>query len=189
MGEAGLEAIFMASRPMLLRFMRARLGDHQEAEDLLQDLWLKLRDLETGPIAEPRSYLFRMADNLVLDRRRSSHRRARRDEAWTEAQSGAAIEIDDRPSPEQTLLARERLRIIERVLHELPERTATAFRMFRIEEKPQKLIAAEFGVTVSAIEKHLQKAYRAVFAAQASLNADWEESRRPQGLEGTDVTG
>lgn len=102
------------------------MGDHQEAEDLLHDLWLKLNGLETGPIADPRSYLFRMTDNLVLDRRRSGQRRARRDEAWTEAQSGAAIDMDDRPSAEQTLLARERLRSVEHALAELPERTATA---------------------------------------------------------------
>jgi RNA polymerase sigma-70 factor (ECF subfamily) len=189
MGEAGLQAVFMASRPMLLRFMRARLGDYQEAEDLLQDLWLKLNGLETGPIADPRSYLFRMADNLVVDRRRSGQRRARRDEAWTEAQSGAAVDVDDRPSAEQTLLARERLRAVERALAELPERTATAFRLYRIEGKPQKSIAAEFGVTVSAVEKHLQKAYRAVLAAQSSCDAELGESRRPHRVEGTDVRG
>lgn len=189
MGEAGLQAVFMASRPTLLRFMRARLGDHQEAEDLLQDLWLKLNGLETGPIADPLSYLFRMADNLVLDRRRSGQRRARRDEAWTEAQSGAAIDVDDRPSAEQTLLARERLRAVEHVLGELPERTAAAFRMYRIEGKPQKVIAAEFGITLSAVEKHLQKAYRAVLAAQALLDAESGETRRPHRVEGSDARG
>ena len=188
MGAAGLEAIFMASRPMLLRFLRARLGDHHEAEDLLQDLWLKLRTIETGPIAEPRSYLFRMADNLVLDRRRSARRRARRDEAWTEAQSGVAIEVDDRPSAERVLLARDKLRTIERILNELPERTATAFRMFRIEGTPQKTIAAEFGITVSAVEKHLQTAYRAVLAAQTA-DAEWGEGQRPHKAEGSDVAG
>jgi RNA polymerase sigma factor (sigma-70 family) len=188
MSEAGLEAIFMASRPMLLRFLRARLGDHHEAEDLLQDLWLKLRAIETGPIAEPRSYLFRMADNLVLDRRRSARRRARRDEAWTDAQSGVAIEVDDRPSAERTLLARDELRKVERILNNLPERTAAAFRLFRIEGKPQKTIAADFGITVSAVEKHLQKAYRAVLAAQMP-DAEWEEGQRPHRTEGSDVAG
>jgi len=189
MSEAGLEATFMASRPMLLRFLRARLGHFQEAEDLLQDLWLKLSGLETGPIADPRSYLFRMADNLVLDRRRADQRRARRDDAWTKAQSGATLDVDQRPSAEHTLLARERLRLVEHSLRQLPERTAAAFRMFRIEGKPQKAIAGEFGITVSAVEKHLQKAYRAVLAAQASLNADSEEARRPHKTEGTDVAG
>lgn len=188
MDRAGLEAVFITSRPMLFRFLRARLGDYHGAEDMLQDLWLKLSGLETGPIADPRAYLFRMADNLVVDRRRSGQRRAYRDEAWTEAQSGVAADVDDRPSAERILIARERLCTVERALGDLPERTATAFRMFRIEGKPQKLIAAEFGITVSAVEKHLQKAYRAVLAAQKLLfDAESVESRRPPETEGSDV--
>lgn len=190
MDKGGLEAVFIANRPMLLRFLRARLGDHHGAEDLLQDLWLKLHGLETGPIADPRAYLYRMADNLVLDRRRSAQRRAHREEAWSNAQSGVDSEIDDRPSAERTLLARERLNRIERALRELPERTAAAFRMFRIDGKPQKSIAAEFGITVSAVEKHLQKAYRAILTAQDMLrDADMGAPRRPHETEGSDVSG
>ena len=179
MAENGIEAVFMDNRPMLQRFLRARIRDSQEAEDLLQDLWLKLSSLNTGPIADPLAYLFRMADNLVLDRRRAAARRIRRDEAWTSANSGVAPDVDDRASPERTLLARERLRMIERALAALPERTALSFRLFRIEGRPQKAIAADLGLSVSAIEKHLQRAYHAVLAAQADFDAESAGPRRP----------
>jgi len=179
MGENGIEAVFMANRPTLQRFMRARIGDPQDAEDLLQELWIKLRGLNDGPIADPLAYLYRMADNLVLDRRRAAARRARRDEDWTKTQAGSAPDIDDRPSPEHVLLARERLRAIERALDALPERTARSFRLFRLEGRPQKLIAADMGLSVSAVEKHLQRAYRAVLQAQSEFDAGIGAPRRP----------
>lgn len=42
MTEAGLKAVFLAERPMLLRLLAARLGNPADAEDALQDIWLKL---------------------------------------------------------------------------------------------------------------------------------------------------
>ncbi len=79
-----VRADLLAYRAQLLRFLRAR-GARDSAEDLLQDLWLKLDRLEAeGPIADPRAYLFRMADNLMYDRTRAVARRTQREHAWCE---------------------------------------------------------------------------------------------------------
>ena len=75
----GLRAVFLAERAMLLRLLVARLGSVEEAEDALQDLWLKLETVTGGPIAEPLGYICRMANNIAVDRRR---RAARRPRAW-----------------------------------------------------------------------------------------------------------
>ena len=61
--------------------MRARCGDASDAEDILQDLWIKIGSIAAVP-DDPLSYLYRVADNLVIDRRRSAQRRERRDDAW-----------------------------------------------------------------------------------------------------------
>jgi RNA polymerase sigma-70 factor (ECF subfamily) len=179
MQESGFEQVFLANRPKLLRYVRARLGGMPDAEDCLQDLWLKLGRLESGPTADPLAYLFRMAENLVIDRRRSGQRRARRDDAWTVRHSAGSPNIDDQPSAEQVMIDRERLRMVEQVLDDLPDRTARSFRMFRLEQIPQKQIANVLGISVSAVEKHLQRAYRAVLEAQLILNAGFAQPRRP----------
>ena len=176
---SGLKSTFLSSRPALLRFLRARLRDEAAAEDLLQELWIKLESTPSGPVVQPESYLFRMANNLVLDMRRAEGRRMRRDEAWTDLQSGDDRERDDRPSAETVLLARERLAAMNRTLDSLPERTSQAFRMCRISGLPQKQIAADLGISVSAVEKHLQRAYRAVLDAQRLFDADYGSVRRP----------
>ena len=88
MTDDGLEAIFMINRSSLLRFLSLRSGG-MDPDDLLQELWLKVRSFESGPIAEPRAYLFKMADNLVHDRRRADARRNRRDDDWSGSMKGA----------------------------------------------------------------------------------------------------
>jgi RNA polymerase sigma-70 factor (ECF subfamily) len=179
MAELGLKQVFMMMRPELLRFLAARGMNAADAEDLAQDLFLKLESLVDAPIAQPRPYLYQMANNLLLDRRKAELRRARRDEAWTEAQSGGAIDVDERPSAEQVLIARDRLRRITAVLGALPERTAEIFRRFRIDDVSQREIARDFGISLSAVEKHLQRAYRAVLDAQRQIDAESIDPRRP----------
>ena len=69
MHPQGLQQIFEENREPLLRYLRAH-GAGEAAEDLLQELWLKISASPPGPIAAPRNYLFRAATNLMIDRRR-----------------------------------------------------------------------------------------------------------------------
>jgi RNA polymerase sigma factor (sigma-70 family) len=161
MTPSGLSAVLLANRGALLRFLRAR-GAGDDAEDVMQDLWLKVDRLEAeGPIADPRAYLFRMADNLMHDRVRAAMRRTNREHAWggTGNDNG---ELDDTPSAERALAARQRLRRVELALATLGERSQAIFRRFRIDGVTQVRIAQEEGISVSAVEKHLQRAYRIV---------------------------
>src|SRR5262245_50610640 len=82
MQHQGLQLIFDENRELLLRYLRAH-GAGDAAEDLLQELWLKLAASPPGPIASPRSYLFRAATNLMIDRRRSEAQAKRREEEWS----------------------------------------------------------------------------------------------------------
>lgn len=177
---AGLEAIFMAHRPALARYVRARLRGDGDSDDVLQDLWLKLSSLDVAPISEPLAYLYRMAENLVLDRRRSTMRRSAREMDWTVCHIDVAIDtaIDGQPSAERVLIARDHLRRVDVELARLPERTAFAFRAVRINGTPQKKVAAEMGISLSAVEKHLQKGYRAVLDLQQSIDAENDMPQR-----------
>ena len=170
MSGGGLQAVFMAQRPALLRFLRAR-GAGEDAEDLLQDLWMKLEGAPPAvPVAEPLAYLYRAADNLMLDRRRSAVRRIAREDAWGEAADGAEPGVSDAPSAERVLSGRDELRRVQSALDALGERTSAIFRRHRVDGIGQRDIATESGISLSAVEKHLQKAYRAL----ATLKAESE---------------
>ncbi|UVO49682.1 hypothetical protein M0208_03830 [Sphingomonas sp. SUN019] len=118
--DGGLTAILLDSRTALLRFLSVRGVPRDEAEDLLQEMFLRLETHIIGPVAQPRAYLYRMADNLLLDIRHSAERRAIREREWALAQTGADLQKDERPSAEQTLLARERLALVSQALGLLP---------------------------------------------------------------------
>ena len=165
MTGGGLEAVFLANRSLLLRFLRAR-GAGDAADDLLQEVWIKAAAGASGPIADPLAYLYRVANNLMLDRRRSELRSARRDRDWTETEAGAAP-----ASGEQVLIARQELAEAEALLRSLGERTDHVFRRYRVEGASQGQIARELGISLSAVEKHLQKAYRALIELRRRLDA------------------
>lgn len=169
---SGLQEAVLHYRAELLRFLAARRAAADEAEDILQDLYVKVRGLHAGPVAEPRAYLYRMTANLLMDRRRTAARRTMRERHWTDAQLGAEQELDERPSAEQELAAREELAIVSRAIGALPERTVEILRRYRIDGDGQREIAAALGISLSAVEKHLQRAYRVVVEAKARLDGD-----------------
>jgi RNA polymerase sigma-70 factor (ECF subfamily) len=178
MPNSGLLQIFAEVRDALLRFLVSRGAFPADAEDILQEVHLKLLADGLGPIAEPRAYLYKMANNHFLRMRRTAERRTRREEDWTRAHGGGDGELDGRPSIEAELIAREQLAILQRVLDGLPERTRTIFRRFRVDGEPQRQIAADLEISVSAVEKHLAKAYAAISAAKLRLDGESPASRR-----------
>lgn len=182
MSNSGLVAAFMQSRAALLRYLTVRGATAEEAEDVLQDMVLKLSTDRVGPIDQPRAYLYRMATNHFLLLRRTAGRRERREEAWVEAQSGPNRETDDTPSAETIIIHRQKLVILQRVLDALPERTRHIFRQFRIHGEPQRKIATEINISVSAVEKHLARAYEAITIARRQFDEDGVVSRSLEGL-------
>ena len=168
--DAGLAAVLMQKRSALLRFLRAR-GAADAAEDLVQELWVKAAAGATEPIADPLAYLYRTANNLLLDRRRAEIRRGRREEAWIRSAGGWAAEGSDVGSGERTAIARDQLRLVGAALSGLGETTEAIFRRFRLEGVSQRQIALEMGISLSAVEKHLQKAYRALLDLRKESDA------------------
>ncbi len=166
----GLEQTYLLHRPALLRFLRAR-GAGDGAEDLLQEMWLKLSSASTGPIHDPLAYLYRSANNLMLDRRRAAMRQAKREHDYGGVERGSDP-ADERPGSERTLIAREELHAVEAALADLGERTDSVFRRFRVNGQSQRAIADELGISLSAVEKHLQRAYRALIALRRRSDAD-----------------
>jgi RNA polymerase sigma factor (sigma-70 family) len=167
----GLEAVFLHHRSQLLRFLRAR-GGGDAAEDLLQELWIRVSTAPAGPVADPLPYLYRAANNLMVDRYRAEARAARRNQEWTDHAGPAAAGVSEEPSGERVLIARERLREVHDTLAGLGERVALVFRRFRINGESQRDIAQDLGISLSAVEKDLQKAYRALLALRSRDNAE-----------------
>lgn len=166
---SGLEKAFLDSRVRLLRFFAAR-GAGDGAEDLLQELWLKISARDSGPIAAPVAYLFRAANTLMIDRYRSQVQSAQRDRDWSDANAGAALGVAETPSAERIVAARQFAGLVERTLEQLDPRAAAVFRRHRVDDVPQRQVAEEFGVSLSTVESDLRRAYRALAELKERLD-------------------
>jgi RNA polymerase sigma factor (sigma-70 family) len=180
MSTSGLVQAFMTNRAALQAYLQLRGASPHEAEDVLQEVFVRLTAEPVGPVAQPRAYLYRMAENRMLHQRRAQGRRVAREEHWVEANLGDPPFVVAEPSAEQWMIAREQLALFRGVIDELPERTGYIFRRFRLDGETQPRIASELDISVSAVEKHLARAYRALIAARSRLDEESGGGRHHQ---------
>jgi RNA polymerase sigma factor (sigma-70 family) len=144
-----------ALRPALLKYFLRKCRNAAEAEDLAQDVLERaLAHSRWESVEHAKGYIFRIAVNRWHDRnrRRVSH--------------GSVIEWDDAApyaqaeeiSPERVLTGRQELHVVVAALQQLSERTRDVFMLDRLEHLRHGEIAEIFGISVSAVEKHVCKA-------------------------------
>lgn len=168
---SGLTALVGEHRGELRAFLTARCGDPSEAEDLLQELWLKVSVVSGGPIANGRAYLFRTANNLVLDRVRARHRAMRRDRAWLDSEVRCDVAVEDSPDPapraDEAMLRAEEGALVHRAIAGLPPGARRALELHRFENHGQREVARIMGISRSGVEKHLATAMKQLRRALA----------------------
>ena len=157
-----LLAAYLERRADLVRYFRARLRSEEAAEDLVQEIYLKIADLPAGEIGNPGAYLFRLGSNLMLDRLRAGSRGVARETAWRDISSHAVggEDVADEPAADDAIVARQRLAAAITAIDALPPRMRQAFRLRRIEGYSQAETAQIMGVTVKAVEKHMGAALK-----------------------------
>ena len=147
-------------RGPLMSFFLRRIKNRAEAEDLTQEVFVRLiGSADLARIEDADAFIFKVAANLLLDR----HRRESRTTMSGSPLDGALVTelthelIEDR-GPERVLLSRESLAEALHTLGELGERTRDIFILFRLENMKQRDIAALYGIAQSTVEKHVCRA-------------------------------
>jgi RNA polymerase sigma-70 factor (ECF subfamily) len=166
-GRSSLIELYLERRADLVRFFTMRLRSAPAAEDLVQDIYVRLSGLENpGEIQNPMAYLYRLGSNLMLDRLRGERRTGRRDAAWMDSQTSrvGAEEVSSEPSAEAVVAARQRLQLLTAALSELGPQTQRVFRMHKFEGMSHPQVAAELGISRSAVEKHMMAALKHLLA-------------------------
>jgi len=156
-------AAYLERRADLVRFFTLRLNSAAAAEDLVQDIYLRIAaaDPRTA-VKNPVGYLYRLGSNLMLDRLRGERRSAARDAAWRESQRTMldGEELAEEPAADEALASRQRLAAIVAALNELPEQTRRIFRLHKFEGLSHPEVAARLGISRSAVEKHMMAALK-----------------------------
>ena len=145
--------------PLIAYFLR-RVRDRSEAEDLTQEVFLRvLRNVDVVDVPRAKAYVFTAAANLLRDRARQTAVRQTESRGNLDDPSAlAARDLVEEISPERVLLGKETLHDVMAALDELSERTRDIFVLYRIEKMKQHEIASLLGLSLSAVEKHVVKA-------------------------------
>lgn len=154
----------MAHRGALVNYASGIVGDPIQAEDVVQEAWLRFGAVASSRVLEePVGYLYRIVANLALDRRRRATLETR--ETAPEAKRQAVGMVDRTPSPEEEAIARQDLQRVMSAMAELPERTRIALEMHRFGGCTLREIAEHLGISVSMAQvlvvqgvKHCQRA-------------------------------
>jgi RNA polymerase sigma factor (sigma-70 family) len=152
---AAVERLYRDRAPVLRRFFRNRLPDREDADDLVQEVFVRLtRADDVSGLRNPAAWLQRVARNLLFDRARSGEaRQVQLRVPMDEAQLPAI-------APEQTagIEAQDMFHRYEAALAALGERSREVFLLHRIDELTYREIAARLGITVATVEYHMMRA-------------------------------
>lgn len=148
----------------LRRFIRVRLNSSTDCEDVMQEVYMRLSQIEdlpgklAGRLDTARNYLFQIASNLLIDRaRRAQARRA--DQHQGEHGLYHLTNVDE---PDRQLHNKRLLQQVDNVLKTIKPEQCQAFLLHRIDGFSYREISDNLGISVSTVEKHISAALLAI---------------------------
>lgn len=132
----------------LRRYLRHRLGQAHEADELAQEVFLKV--LSQGrrfcAVEDARAWLFQVARNALIDQLRTR-------------QDGFPLPADiPAPAPEERPPVEDLSRCLPRVLMALSETDRLAITLCDLEGHPQQALADRLGISLPGAKSRLQRA-------------------------------
>jgi RNA polymerase sigma factor (sigma-70 family) len=170
---------FTREQGRLRNFIRKRVANTGDAEDILQDVFYELVEAYRAmvPVEHTTAWLFRVARNKIVDLFRKKKPAASINEAVNASEDGESLAIEDLlPSPDagpEAAYARAvLLDELELALEELPEDQREVFVAHEIEGRSFKELAATTGVSVNTL---LSRKHYAVVQLRQRLQAIHDE--------------
>jgi len=161
-------------RTALRRFLLSRTRDPALADDLVQDVVVRLIEYAgRQAVHNPGALAFRIAENLVRDHFRRPRNRGH--DALSEELLDAA------PSAERVVMDRQRLAFTLSVIHRMPAKRREVLTRRRLEGQSLEEIADGMKLSPAAVEKHLTRAFQML---REALEVELRRERRRLGADG-----
>ena len=159
-GNSLISMTFLENIGFLRKFLGRFLSERQDIEDVVQETYLRAYNAERArtctdkTIEYPKAFLFQIAKNIALT---ELSRKSRRITDYIEDVELSLV-MENGPTTEQELEAREHINIICEAVTTMPERRQRAYLMRKVHGASHQEIADALGISISAVEKHLLKA-------------------------------
>lgn len=146
---------YSENKASLNRFLRRFLDTPEDVEDTLHETFLKAYQAERSvSIKSHRSYLFRTAKNLALNKIES--RRVRQTDTIGDFES-LPVKTENANELEQRAIIEERLEWALQAIANLPSRVREVYVLSKVHGLKQKDIAKQLGIAESTVEKHIAR--------------------------------
>jgi RNA polymerase sigma factor (sigma-70 family) len=177
-GAAAAGDLYERYSGQIFTYCLHQLGSREEAEDAVQTTFMNaFRGLSRGIVPELESaWLFKIAHNVCLSRRRSSWRRGR-------VESPNNFEVLQEIVPGREQVADELIRLQD-VLEEMPENQRRAILLREWQGLTYREISDELGLSQSAVETLIFRARRALAQGLEQDASVWKRLRRGANLGG-----
>jgi RNA polymerase sigma factor (sigma-70 family) len=157
-----ISAVFKAEGGRLRNFIRRRVDDEADAEDILQEVFFEFVEawLLVKPIEQVGAWLHRVARNRVIDRFRKRRREPLREDTAMD-EDGERMRLDEllpsaEAGPEAAYARKLLMAELEEAIDELPAEQRSVFVAHEIEGRSFKELAAETGLSMNTLlgQKH-----------------------------------
>ena len=167
-----VEKLVKEYRPRLKSFIRKRVSNEEDAEDILQDVFyqlIKAVEETVNPIEQVTAWLYRVTRNIIINKGKKKQEEELPCYQYDEdgdilKEFSEVLFNDDNPTPETEYLRSLVWQELEAALSELPVEQREIFELTELEGLPVKEIAKTTGVPVNTLLsrkhyaiKHLRK--------------------------------
>lgn len=156
--KAAFEELYRLYSQRLLAYLTRLVKSQIFASEILQEAFIRIwkHRQNINPERSFRSYLFRIAENLVYD----FFRKAARDQKLETALINRAC--DEYSHVEETFCSKEHLQLLQDAINTLPSKRRQVFQLVKIEERSYEEVSELLRVSTSTINDHVVKATKSI---------------------------
>ena len=152
------EALFRQHFRLATLYAERIVGSAHEAEDIVQEVFIALLDVDFSQIRQKESYLYRCVRNAALD-----HLHARMKNRFYDINSKETVRLaaeENAPGDEQAMI--EQIAAIYRRIEALPEQGRRIFKMICIEHKSYVETARLLSLSLHTVKTHMSRSFKAL---------------------------
>lgn len=155
--EFAFERLYHLYSERLLGYLFKLVKSEAFAAEILQETFIKIWNnrVNIDPSQSFRSYLFRIAENLVYD----FFRKAARDEKMRQVLMNS---VNEYRHIEENLSVKENSQLLQEAINTLPAKRRQVFQMVKIEERSYEEVSGLLEVSTSTINDHIVKATKTI---------------------------
>jgi len=139
----------------LFSFIRSRVKNKEDAEDILQDVWYRLISIiDTEPIEQLSAWLYRVSRNRIVDKNRKQTTELLEDLAYEDEEGELVfpeVLLTDNMTPQKELERANFREAFYAALNELPEKQREVFIQNELEDMTLQEIADKTGESIKTI--------------------------------------